>query len=117
MFENNGDSESVGVYYGVTEEFKKRFRHHTKSFNNPDYKSETELSIFIWAKREVGVTCTVKWRIIKKANTYKSGSHICRLCKLEKIKILSEKRKRNNKLINEKDEFCRKCPHKIKAMI
>ena len=117
VFENNGDSEAVGVYYGVTEDFKKRFRNHKKSFNNPNYKNETELSIFIWAKRNIGVTCTVRWKIIKKASTYKSGSHMCRLCLLEKIKILSEKRKRNNKLINDKDEFCKKCPHKIKATI
>ena len=77
----------------------------------------TDLSKYIWSKREEGITTKVFWSILRKAPTYKSGSHLCCLCSLEKVLIIEQKKKAGNKILNERIDMCRKCPHKIKARL
>ena len=94
-----------------------RYGNHTKSIDHERYRHETDLSEFIWSKREEGITTKIFWSIVRKAPTYKSGSHLCCLCSLEKVLIIEEKKKIGNKVVNERIDMCRKGPHKIKAQL
>ena len=117
VVETGVENTLLGEYYGCTDDFKIRFGNHKKSFNHEIYKNDTDLSKFVWSKREEGITTKIFWSILRKAPTYKSGSHLCCLCSLEKVLIIEQKKKVGSKILNERIDMCRKCPHKIKAKL
>ena len=54
------------IYKGIAEpSFKDRYYNHKKSFNNVEYKNETELSKEVWKIRGKGGNHNIKWRIVK----------------------------------------------------
>ena len=79
-------------------DFKTRFRNHTKSINNKKYQNETEpqsrnyslteLSKYIWQLRDSNRPHNIKWGIIKKIPPCKPGHRRCGLCLEEKLLIL-----------------------------
>ena len=107
----------LGEYFGCTDHFKTRYSNHKKSLCHEIYKNETELSRFVWKKREEGIATRIIWSIVRKAPTYKSGSHLCCLCTLEKIMIIEQKKRIGNEVLNERIDMGRKCPHKMKAKL
>ena len=117
VIEEFGSGEPVAEYYGCTDNFKKRFRNHTKSLNHEKYRNETDLSKFVWSKRDQGIVTKIKWSVVRKAPIYKSGSVYCCLCMLEKIIIILAKGAKNRRsvLLNERIDVCNRCPHRIKA--
>ena len=115
--ETGVDDTILGVYYGCTDNFKNRYGNHKKSFNHEIYSNDSDLSKFIWSKREEGITTKIFGSILRRAPTYKSGSHLCCLCLLEKALIIEQKKKVENKMLNERVDMCRKCPHEIKARL
>ena len=117
VVETENEDVVIGEYIGCTDNFKIRFGNHKKSLNHERYRNETDLSKFIWSKRDEGVTTKIFWSIMRKAPTYRSGSHLCCLCSLEKVLIIEQKKKAGNKVLNERLDMCRKCPHKIKARL
>ena len=83
------DNNETKTYIGVTaNEFKTRFRNHTKSINSKKYQNETELSKYIWQLRDSNRPHKIKWGIIKKITSCKSGQSRCGLCPEEKLLIL-----------------------------
>ena len=99
-------------YYGLTEgPFKTRYRNHTKSFNNLKYRNETELSKYIWDKKEKNQSYELSWKIAAKTHPYMCGTKRCDLCITEKVLIaLSDP----NIFLNKRDEIVSKCRHKNK---
>lgn len=99
-------------YFGLTEgQFKTRYRNHIKTFNNPVYKSETELSKLVWLLKEQGKQFDIKWQIASKARPYQCGSRKCDLCTTEKLHIAMAN---PATCINKRDEIISKCRHRRK---
>ena len=60
---NTKGEEKVETYVGVSAPpWKGRYRHHTKSFDNPGYKGEIVLSTHIWELKARGSTYKVSWQ-------------------------------------------------------
>ncbi|PIK47657.1 hypothetical protein BSL78_15487 [Apostichopus japonicus] len=55
-------------YIGLaSEEFKKRYNNHTKSFQHDRYKKETELSKHIWQLKEKKAEYSIHWEIVSQS--------------------------------------------------
>ena len=97
-------------YIGCTSnEFKKRWYSHNSTFEQPDHKSPTTLSTYIWKLKNRGLTPMVKWSVLYKAHAFSSGSKQCNLCLKEKLTILEADPKT---ILNKRDELLEKCRHK-----
>ena len=100
------------IYIGMTEnEFKTRYRNHKSSFNNVEHAGSTTLSKFIWELKESDIAYAIEWKILKRANAYRSGGKICNLCLSEKICILNADKQ---SLLNKRSELIAKCCHERK---
>ena len=56
VVETENEDVVIGEYIGCTDNFKIRFGNHKKSLNHERYRNETDLSKFVWSKRDEGVT-------------------------------------------------------------
>ena len=102
----------VKTYIGSTEKpFKKRFYGHKSDFSNPNYRSSTTLSNFVWTSKDRGEEPIVTWEIVRVCRPYKSGSRKCDICLTEKYIILSEKGPNS---LNKRSELMYTCPHRRK---
>ena len=52
----------------------------TKSFNNPRYECETELSKYVWKLKKAAKDYTIKWSMLRRALAYLAGEKHCGLC-------------------------------------
>ena len=112
---NAGDGE-VKYYTGLTEpDFKKRFGNHKKSFEHLRYSHETTLSSYVWEKKNAGIDCNIKWKVLKKARAYNSTSAKCYLCLEEKVEILKNYKKDNH--LNKRSELFSICRHRKKWLL
>ena len=102
-------------YLGMTSnQFIVRYRNHKKSFNNPDYKTESRLSKRIWKNKQRGFEPQVTWSIVKSSRPYSPGGQICPLCLEEKYRILTYQPEENEKFLNSREEIWSRCPHRAK---
>ena len=109
------DSQNQFHYIGISEpEFKSRFSGHKSSMKNRTYEHSTELSKKYWQMRDLGITPSVTWKILQKAQPLQSGKVNCDLCLSEKLQIAKF---RDKNLLNKKTEFISKCRHKLKYML
>ena len=59
------ESQEVKQYIGMTANtFKERYNNHKKSFKNPLYQNETELSKYLWKLKETKKEFSVKWSVM-----------------------------------------------------
>ena len=100
--------EEVEKYVGCTTDFKTRWRHHDKSFNNPDYKHETVLSTHIWDCKSRGSSYKVSWKILDRGQPFNPVTKICKLCVRERFYIL---RKPHLATLNHRQEVGTFCLH------
>ena len=79
LIDNN---EQEDIYFGISEtEFKTRLSNHKKSFKNRIYKTDTELSKYIWDLKDKNITnYCIKWSIAKQTSGYNSVTNPCNLC-------------------------------------
>ena len=105
---DQGGREEVGKSVGCTTDFKTRWRHHHKSFNNGDYKHETVLSTHIWDCKTRGSTYSVSWKILDRGQPFNPVTKICKLCVRERFYIL---RKPHLATLNHRQEIGTFCPH------
>ena len=99
-------------YYGMCEgTFKLRFNDHQKSFRDQKYENKTALSQYVWKNRDRGNELKIKWSIEKKAFPLQCGAKRCDLCVSETLCIALADEKT---LLNCRDEFISKCPHRRK---
>ena len=104
-------------YIGCTDSFKPRYRNHMKSFNNIVYRNDTELSTYVWSQRAHGVNPQLRWSVIAKARSYRSGDKQCSLCIIEKALIISYSSANGENLINTRIDLGRTCPHRVRAKL
>ena len=100
--------EEVEKYIGCTTDFKARWRHHRKSFNNADYKHETVLSTHIWECKQRGSSYKVSWKILDRGQPFNPVTKVCKLCVRERFWIL---RKPHLASLNHRQEIGTFCPH------
>ena len=94
-------------YIGVTaDDFKTRYRNHTKSFINKKYSTETELSKHIWKLKAAKKPLTITSLLVKNAPAYKARSRKCNLRLEERLTIMKNK---VNSLLNNRTELFTKC--------
>ena len=110
------DNAETKKYIGMTSnEFKVRYRNHTKSFRDKKHSNETELSKYIWDLKKGRRNFSLKWSILKRATAYQGGAKQERnaflLCLEEKLFILKAK---NENLLNKRSELVSKCRHENK---
>jgi hypothetical protein len=107
--ETKGDGTvAVEKYVGYTTDYKTRFMHHEKSFNNQDYKHETVLSTHIWECKARGSTWKVNWKILDRGQPFNPVTKTCKLCTRERFYIL---RKPHLASLNHRQEIGTFCPH------
>ena len=111
---NNVDDE-YKYYLGLTDTtFKERFNNHTKSFRNEFYRTNTELSKYIWLLKDNEKVPTIKWKIVKLVYG-KTTSSICKLCLTEKYYLLNALG--DDRCLNKRNEFVTKCRHQNKLLL
>ena len=100
------------IYYGLCEgEFKARYSNYLKSFKHEKYKSDTELSKYIWELKSKNCQFDVSWTIAAKAPPYRCGAIRCDLCLTEKLIIAKSDPKQ---VLNKRAELISKCRHQNK---
>ena len=52
------ENGKIDTYIGSTKDFKERYGNHKKSFKNASYKTDTELSVFLWKLKSDNITYT-----------------------------------------------------------
>ena len=103
------DNADTKQYVCMTsDEFKTRYRNHTKSFRDKKYANETELSKHVWELKKTCRNYEIKWSILKRVPAHKEGTKRCILCLEEKLKILKASKA---KLLNKRSEIIPKCRH------
>ena len=64
------------TYIGMTEHnFKARFRNHKILFENPNYRSSTTLSKYIWDLKEEKTNYEIKWSMLSVLEHTRVGMH------------------------------------------
>ena len=82
------DNKPVKYIRVTADNFKTRYRNHTKSFTNKKYSTETELSEHVWKLKAAKKPFTITWSLLKNVPAYKAGSRRCNLCLKEKLTIM-----------------------------
>ena len=108
-------TDEYKYYLGLTDTtFKERFNNHTKSFRNEFYRTNTELSKYIWLLKDNEKVPTIKWKIVKLVYG-KTTSSICKLCLTEKYYLLNALG--DDRCLNKRNEFVTKCRHQNKLLL
>ena len=85
------------------------------AFEHLKYSHETTLSSYVWGKKNAGVGCNIKWKVLKKARAYNSTSAKCYICLSEKVEILKNYKKDNH--LNKRSELFSLCRHRKKWLL
>ena len=101
-------TNKIDTYVGLTADtFKTRYNNHTKSFNHRRYKTDTELSNFIWKLKDEGIEYILQWKIIDRGRSFNTISKTCQLCTNEKIFLLLKPELCTLNSNNELGSYCR----------
>ena len=98
------------TYIGSTNNFKDRYRNHTKSFRHIQYSTETTLSNFVW-RNDLGPEPQILWEVAKRAQPYKKGNRYCDLCLTEKL-MIDREIKRTKFCLNKRSDLTNRCVHR-----
>ena len=104
-------------YYGLTQGvFKIRVSGHKTTFNHVTYKTSTTLSRKVWELKESTppINFTIKFSIIKLAQSYTKESKTCLLCQTEKVFIAYAD---HFSTLNVRSELTGKCRHRRKFLL
>ena len=61
---------------------------HTSDLRVNKKDGGTELSKYLWKLREKGKEVAVRWEVIKRCLSCRSGKKVCDVCNTEKLQIL-----------------------------
>ena len=103
------------TYVGLCEtEFKLRYNNHKSTFKLEQKRNSTSLSKHIWELKDAKSDFTVKWKILKKCQSYSNISKRCQLCLWEKYFIITANKPTN---LNSRSELISKCRHAKKYLL
>ena len=88
--------------------FKKQFANHKKSFNNDQYKNETEVSKEVWNLRSTNNNSEIAWKIVRRCARVNHAISKCNFYLNEKLEIATHQGKN---LLNKRSELVSKCGH------
>ena len=109
------DDNTPVKYIGVTDDnFKTRYRNHTKSFTNKKYSTKKEISKHVWKLKAAKKPFTILWSLLKNVPAYKAGCRRCNLCLEEKLTIMKNK---VYSLLNKRTKLFTKCRHETLYLI
>ena len=108
---NNSVKQCIGATEGT---IKQRIYNNKLSFSNRNYSTNTSLSTHIWHWKDINISPTITWEILKLAPTYIKTKK-CLLCLHEKLAIITHPSQ--NTLLNKKSEILSKCRHENKHLI
>jgi len=94
--------------------FKERYRNHIASFKNTKNRNATTLSSHIWSLKDNSIQHKITWRIIEKAQPYRTETNKCNLCLREKFIIICKPQLAS---LNSKNELASECRHKKKFLL
>ena len=96
------------TYTGLSEDWKQRWYGHCRSFREPDLRTETTLSEYIWELKEEQVPYSISWQIIERTQSFNPITLQCKLCLSEVVNLLLNPTKASlNKRMNETYQACR----------
>ena len=87
--------------------FKSRYGNHKSTFKHSHMRMKTTLAGYIWKLQDEGVPYNIKWETIATARAFTASSKKCRLCLMEKVKIMH-----TGATLNKRTEFFSSCRHK-----
>ena len=109
---STGENSLQKTYYGLSEtKFKTRFANHKKTFKNPVYKTDTELSNEYWNIKSKNQIANITWEIFGQYQSYNPITKRCALCLNEKLAIALHK---DGIMLNKRSEIINKCRHRNK---
>ena len=100
----------VETYIGSTNDFARRYYKHRTDAKNPDYRTATTLSVYIWKLKDEGKNFQVSWRILDRAPLYDYSSKLCGLCRMESYFVLFRP---NLATLNKNHKIFRPCPQRL----
>ena len=68
---------------------KQRIYNHNLSFPNRNYSSNTSLSTYIWHLKDMNISPTITWEILRLAPVFNKTSRKCLFCPHEKLAIIN----------------------------
>ena len=107
--------QSTETYIGICDTtFKERYKNHTCSFRNGQYRNATEISKYVWSLKDRKINYEIKWRKVRQARSYSNTNKKCNLCLWEKFFIIC---KPEMSTLNHRNELTSTCRHSKKFLL
>ena len=97
--------------------WKRRYALHKGSFSNISRRTETELAKYVWSLKDNNINFRVFFSKLDHARPYSKESKKCSLCSIEKLNIMQHMKDEPARLLNKREEFMNKCPHRRKFLL
>jgi hypothetical protein len=82
-------ADTTETYTGLTGgSFKSRYSGHTGTFRHRKQQHSTTLSSHVWKLKDGNTPHNITWKILARASTFNTTTHMCRLCLMEKYLIM-----------------------------
>ena len=108
-------TNSAETYVGLTaDQFKDRFYKHEGDFKDPNRRTSTELSSHIWDLKDSNTPYSIKWEVVRRANTFSPVTKRCDLCIAEKLEIIYNQGKAT---LNKRHEVFNHCRHRVGKLL
>ena len=102
------------TYTGHSEDWKRRWYEHGRSFREPNLRTETALSEYIWELKEEDQRYKISWHVIERTQAFNPITLQCKLCLSEVVNILLNPTEAS---LNKKSEAYHYCRHRKKYLL
>ena len=106
--EVEADGKEKQTYIGLSKpEWKTRCGNHKTNFKHSAQRVKTTLAGYVWELKGQNVDFNIKWTTMARARAFTPSSKMCRLCLMEKVKIMQ-----TGSTLNKRTEFFSSCRQK-----
>ena len=103
------------TYVGLTGgQFKDRFYKHKGDFEDPNRRTSTKLSEYIWSLKDQNIPYSLKWEMVRRAQPFSPIAKKCDLCVAEKFEIIY---KSKTATLNKRHELFNHCRHRARLFL
>ena len=106
--------EDPETYTGQTEDWKRRYYQHRRSFREADLRTQSTLSEHIWVLKDENQSYSISWHIIEKSTSFNPITLQCKICLGEIVNILQNPAQSS---LNKRSETYGFCRHRKKFLI